>query len=273
MNDSKKAKTSGGEIGYYGGKDLEGPMEALILNGSPRGSRGVTGKLLQSLADGLAAGGASITGFRVAEMHIEPCNACLSCMHKHPGVCVQKDDMERIYERLKVSELLVLGTPVYTDSMTAQIKAVIDRSVCSLQPFLMKDPAGRIRHPCWWSMPAKFLLVATSGFPEAETFDPLIATVKAQATNMACRLIGCVCVPGSIALQVEPSKMAHHRELLSRLGSVIAQTGEADRELLAALNIPPLTVTDYLTTAASYETWCRRKLGMEKAHLKNPFPS
>ena len=240
-------------------------MDALILNGSPRGSRSVTGKLLQSLADGLVAGGASITEFRVAEMHIGPCNACLSCMHKHPGVCVQKDDMEQIYERLKVSELLVLGTPVYTDTMTAQIKAVMDRSVCSLQPFLMKDRAGRVRHPRWWNMPAKFLLVATSGFPEAETFNPLIATVKAQAANMTSKLIGCVCVPGSIALQVEPSKMAHHLELLSHLGSVIARTGKADRELLNALNIPPVTVAEYLTIAASYETWCRRKLGMEKA--------
>ena len=243
---------------------MEGPMDVLILNGSPRGSRSVTGKLLQSLADGLVAGGASITLFRVAEMRIGPCNACLSCMHKHPGVCVQKDDMEQICERLKVSDLLVLGTPVYTDTMTAQIKAVMDRSVCSLQPFLMKDRAGRVRHPRWWNMPAKFLLVATSGLPEAETFNPLIATVKAQAANMTSELIGCVCVPGSIALQVEPSKMAHHLELLSRLGNVIARTGKADGELLNALNIPPVTVAEYLTIAASYETWCRRKLGMEK---------
>ncbi len=240
-------------------------MDVLILNGSARGSRGVTAKLLQGLAEGLAAGGASITEFRVAEMHVAPCKACLSCMHKHRGVCVQKDDMEQVYARLKVCDLLVLGTPVYTDNMTAQIKAVIDRSVCSLQPFLMQDSAGRIRHPRWWNMPAKFFLVATSGFPEAETFNPLIATVKAQAANMTSELIGSVCVPGSIALQVDPSKMAHHLELLSRLGEVIARTGEADPELLGALNTPPVTVAEYLTIAASYERWCRRKLGMEKA--------
>jgi hypothetical protein len=173
--------------------------------------------------------------------------------------------MEQIYERLKVSELLVLGTPVYTDNMTAQIKAVMDRSVCSIQPFLMKDRTGRVRHPRWWRMPPKFLLVATSGFPESETFDPLITTVKAQAANMTAELIGWVCVPGSIALQVDPSKMAHHLELLSRLGDVIARTGEADRELLDALNVPPVTVEEYLAIATSYEAWCRRKLGIEKA--------
>ena len=173
--------------------------------------------------------------------------------------------MEQIYERLKVSDLLVLGTPVYMDNMTAQMKAVLDRTVCGVQPFLMKDRAGRIRHPRWWNMPAKLLLLAASGFPEAETFDPLIATVKAQAANMASELIGCVCIPGSIALQAAPSKMTNHLELLSRLGAVIAQTGEADGELLRALNTPPVNVAEYLTIAASYEAWCRRKLGMEKA--------
>ncbi len=240
-------------------------MDALILNGSPRGQRGVTGKLLQSLANGLVAGGASVTHFGVAQMHIAPCKSCFSCMHKHPGVCVQKDDMEQICERLKVADLLVLGTPVYTDSMTAQLKAVLDRSLCSLQPFFTKDTAGRVRHPRWWTMPAKFFLVSTSAFPEVETFGPLITTVKAQAANMPAELIGWACIPGSIALQVEPSKMAHHLDLLSRLGEVIGRTGKADPELLAALNTPPVTVDEFLTIAASYETWCRKKLGMDKA--------
>ncbi len=239
-------------------------MNVLLLNGSPRAPKGVTTKLLQSLAEGLAARGASIAEFRLAEMHIEPCKACMSCMHKGRGTCVQKDDMEQICERLKGSDLLVLGTPVYTDSMTAQMKAVMDRTVSGLQPFLMKDRTGRVRHPRWWPMPAKVLLVATCGLPEAETFDPLIATVRAQTGNMFSDLVGCVCVPGSIALQAAPSKLSHHLELLFRLGAALAQTGEADGELLNALNTPPVGIDEYLTIAAAYEAWCKKKLGIEE---------
>ena len=181
-------------------------MDALILNGSPRGSRGVTAKLLQSLAEGLAAGGASITEFMVAEMHIGPCKACLSCMHKHRGVCMQKDDMEQIYARLKVSNLLVLGTPVYTDNMTAQIKAVLDRSVCSLQPFLMKDRAGRIRHPLVGTLPPNFSL------SPHQVFRRLRPSTRSSLPSRHRRRI---CTPSSSAPSASrgrsPSRSSHRK--------------------------------------------------------------
>jgi multimeric flavodoxin WrbA len=237
-------------------------MEVLVLNGSPRGVKSVTGKLLESLTSGLVEGGASVTQFRVAEMKIAPCNACLSCMHRTPGVCAQKDDMEPIYERLKVSDLLVVGTPVYTDNMTAQMKIVMDRFICAMQPFLMRDQKGRVRHPFWWRLPGKFLLVSTSGFPEKETFEPLIATFRAQAANAGSEPLGEICLPGSIALQMEPSKMVHHLEKLSHLGEVIARTGVADNGILRDLNTPPFTSEEYLIIAAAYESWCREKLGI-----------
>jgi multimeric flavodoxin WrbA len=239
-------------------------MEVLILNGSPRGSRSVTGKLLESLTTGLTEGGASVTLFSVAQMKIAPCNACLSCMHRTPGVCAQKDDMEPVYERLKVSDLLVIGTPVYTDNMTAQMKIVMDRFICAMQPFLIRDQKGRVRHPFWWRLPGKFLLVSTSGFPEKKTFEPLIATFRAQAANAGSEPLGEICVPGSIALQMEPSKMVHHLERLFQMGKIIAETGNIDRTILDDLNTPAFATAEYLIVAAAYESWCREKLGIPK---------
>jgi multimeric flavodoxin WrbA len=235
-------------------------MKVLVLNGSPRGARSITGRLLESLARGFTSGGAEIAEFHVANLKIAPCTACLSCMHKHPGQCAAKDDMEGIYEQMKVSDLLVVGTPVYVDNMSAQMKTVMDRCICSLEPFLVRDEAGRVRHSYWWRMPAKFLLVSTSGFPEEETFLPLIATFRAQAANFGSRSIGEVCIPGSIALQIEPSKLTGHLSLLQELGLHLAKTGEIARETLENLNVPPLTTTEYLVLASAYEAWCREKL-------------
>jgi multimeric flavodoxin WrbA len=75
----------------------------------------------------------------------------------------------------KTSDLLILAAPLYVDTMTAQLKTVMDRSIACMQPFLVKDVAGRIRHPFTWRMPSSFLLLSTSGFPEQENFLPLIA--------------------------------------------------------------------------------------------------
>ena len=236
-------------------------MKVLILNGSPRGARSVTARLLGSMAAGLESGGAEVYQYQICAMRIAPCTGCLSCMHLKPGICAIKDDMDEIYPYLRTSDLLVVGTPVYVDSMTAQMKAVMDRSVSSLQPFLVRDGAGRIRHPFNWRMPGKFMLVSTSGFPEKETFSPLIATFRAGAANFGAEPIGEICIPGSIALQIEPARLEGHLALLERIGRGLAETGRVDPDLLSKVNTPPVGVEEYLRIASSYESWCREKLG------------
>jgi hypothetical protein len=169
--------------------------------------------------------------------------------------------MEEIYGALKTSDILVIGTPVYVDSMSSQMKAVIDRSVACLQPFLVRDKTGRIRHPFNWRMPGRFLLVSTSGFPETATFDPLIATFRAGAANFGAEPIGEVCIPGSIALQIQPDLLAGHLRLIEEMGQGLALEGRIDGESLKKINIPPVQVGEYLEIAASYESWCRERLG------------
>ena len=178
-------------------------MRVLILNGSARGQKGITGKLVKAITNGLSEGGAEVKQFEVQDLKISPCNACLTCMHNNPGVCAVKDDMEGIYEELKNSQILIVAAPVYTDNTSAQMKRVIDRCICCLRPFLTKDQSGRFRHPYTWRMPEKFILLSTAGFPEMETFDPLIATFRAQAATFGSKPITEICIPGSIALQMD----------------------------------------------------------------------
>lgn len=165
-------------------------MKVIALNGSARGKKGVTGKLLDALLRGLAEGGATIKDFQLKEMNLSPCRACLTFMHKTPGQCVQRDDMDKIYPKLKDSDLLIMGTPIYTDNMSAQLKTVIDRCICCMDPLFKGDSERRLRHPYSWKMPSIFLLLATSGFPERENFLPLIMTFRAQASNFGSKPIG-----------------------------------------------------------------------------------
>jgi multimeric flavodoxin WrbA len=242
----------------------EKTMEVVMLNGSPRGMKSVTGKFLDALASGFEAGGAVVTQFKVASMNIGPCNACLSCMHRTPGECVQKDDMAHVYPRLKTADLLVMGTPVYTDNMTSQLKAVIDRTISCLQPFLTRNDDSKIVHSHWWNMPGKYFLVSTCGFPEMSNFDPLIATFRAQAVNAGSVSVGEVCIPGSIALQMKADRMIPYLDLLTALGKKMAASGDPDRTILQQLNRSPFDVDEYLAIAAEYEAWCRKKLGIEQ---------
>ena len=52
------------------------------------------------------------------------CNAC----YRNGGACVQKDDMAEIREKMLAADVIVLASSIYFYSMTAQMKAVIDRT-------------------------------------------------------------------------------------------------------------------------------------------------
>ncbi len=41
--------------------------------------------------------------------------------------CFQNDDMDGIYEKLKVADMVVVASPVYFYGISAELKAVIDR--------------------------------------------------------------------------------------------------------------------------------------------------
>jgi len=237
-------------------------MKILILNGSARREKGVTGRLLKSLIKGLADGGAEAKEVQVQGLNITPCTACLSCMHKKAGECILDDDMNTIYQELKTSDVLIIATPVYVDGMTGALKTVIDRCVCCMEPFLTKDDSGRVRHTYGWRMPRQCMLISTAGFPEMETFDPLITMFRAQATNFGSEIVAEICIPGSIALQVAPDRLSHHLRLIEEGGKIIASGRRIPAELLGKLNTPPMDVNEYLTLSAKYEAWCRKQLGL-----------
>jgi len=238
-----------------------GMMKVIALNGSARGRKGVTWRLMDSLLKGLSEGGAIVKDIQLKEMNISFCRACLTCMHKTPGQCAQQDDMDQIYPHLKESELFVMGTPVYTDSMSAQMKTVMDRCICGMDPFLRLDPANRVRHPPHWAMPSKFFLVSTSGFPEMETFLPLVMTFRAQAANFGCEPIGEICIPGSIALQMAPQLLEPCLDRIQRAGKILALHGKIEPALLEEINRPIVTKEQYLKISEKYEAWARKSRG------------
>lgn len=236
-------------------------MKVIALNGSSRGKKGVTWRLLDPLLKGLSEGGAVVKEFQLKELNISPCRACLTCMHKTPGLCAQRDDMDQIYPSLKESDLFVMGTPVYTDNMSAQMKTVTDRCICAMDPFLRTDPSNRVRHPYSWKLPSNFLLVSTSGFPETESFQPLIMTFRAQAANFGCESIGEICIPGSIALQMAPQLLDPRLEMIQRAGKMLALQGKIEPSLLTEMNRPLVSAEQYLEIAAKYEAWARKSRG------------
>ena len=98
----------------------------LVLNGSPR-RNGNTAALVDAFAEGAAQAGHDVVRFDVALMDIAPCRGCLGGGADADSPCVQKDDMDAVYAAYRAADVVVLASPMYCWSVTAQEKAVLDR--------------------------------------------------------------------------------------------------------------------------------------------------
>jgi multimeric flavodoxin WrbA len=72
----------------------------IILNGA-RKKNGNTAALIKAFREGTEVAGNSVTEFHLQTMNIKGCLDCRGCAHKpagDPAPCVQKDDMQQIYD-------------------------------------------------------------------------------------------------------------------------------------------------------------------------------
>jgi multimeric flavodoxin WrbA len=106
-------------------------MKILGLSCSPR-QQGSTVTLLSQALAGARSEGAQVEMFSVANRDIKPCDACRACTKT--GECIVKDDMQPLYGKLLEADGIIFGTPVYFYGMTAQAKAIIDRTISMNRP-------------------------------------------------------------------------------------------------------------------------------------------
>ena len=100
-------------------------MKLVAILGSPHGMKGNTGKVLDALVAAARGRGAEVTLFSLAELKVGPCRACDTC-HK-TGACPTRDDFNTIRDALLAADGVVLASPNYIFSVSAQMKCLFDR--------------------------------------------------------------------------------------------------------------------------------------------------
>ncbi len=110
--------------------------KVLILSGSPR-KGGNSDTLCDEFMKGAIEAGNEVEKIFVAGKNIGYCNACYAC--KDTGVCVIKDNMTEVLQKMLDADVIVLSSPVYFYSISAQLKAVIDRTVARWLEFRDKE--------------------------------------------------------------------------------------------------------------------------------------
>ena len=150
----------------------EEEFRVLGLSCSPRRG-GNTDLMLDHALQGAREAGADTEKIIVPELDIHPCKACNACFKE--GRCVQKDDMQELYPKLRSREGIILAAPIFSMNLAAQAKILIDRLQCFwatkyvLRQHTVPDEKRERRKGLWLS---------AAGFDRENVFDAAVPTVR-----------------------------------------------------------------------------------------------
>jgi len=107
-------------------------MKVCGIVGSPR-KNGNVDLLVSQVLKGASSQGAEASKIYLNDLQIKPCQSC--GVDPYPKYCLFDDGMKEVYAALMSCDIIVLGSPVYFDTVSAQTKLMIDRCNC-LMPYV-----------------------------------------------------------------------------------------------------------------------------------------
>lgn len=219
-----------------------------LLNGSPRGERSNSMKMLARVAEGWER-----RGERSPEvLHL-----------------ARKADFNRAVEAFAATDIVLLGFPLYTDSMPALVKAYIE----ALSPRVGVAGSGGVN-------PTLAFLVQ-SGFPEALHSRPVERYLKKLARRLGSPYAGTIVRGGGESLQAMPDQA--NKKLWARLrtlGEQLARNGHfgeaelkavAGIERFSGITVALLSLAVKLPITQFYWNSQLRKNGAWERHLTAPY--
>ncbi len=121
-------------------------MNVLLVNGSPRGAQGNTAILDRAFLEGAAEEGAACETVYLKDKTINYCTGCYTCWMKTPGVCIHRDDMPELLDKMRTANVMVFSTPLYIYTVSGLMKDFLDRILPLVHPFIdIRD--GLCGHP------------------------------------------------------------------------------------------------------------------------------
>lgn len=164
-------------------------MKVLGIAGSPRRG-GNTDTLLGRFLEGAASRGAEIKVLTVCELKIEGCRHCDACLAA--GCCRVQDDMQMVYREMESADRLVLASPLQFLSVSAQMKALIDRCQCLwARKYILKVP------PLGDTRERKGFFISVGGRRTVPNlFDAELATIKILFKTLDVVYTGDILIPG-----------------------------------------------------------------------------
>jgi len=146
-------------------------MKGCGIVGSPK-KKGNVDLLVSEVLKGAGSQGAETYKVYLNDLVIRPCQSC--GIDPYPKFCLFDDDMNLVFAALESCGFMVLGSPVYFDTVSAQSKLMIDRCNC-LMPYVQR-PNGTSGFERRMKQRKKGVFIAVAGTDQE--FNTILTTVK-----------------------------------------------------------------------------------------------
>lgn len=97
-----------------------------VVGSSRKGKN--TELMVDYIIEGLKNRNITVDKFFLSNSNISTCTACEYCIGT--GSCIIKDDVTEIIDNMKKADGYIFASPSYNYNMTAQMKALLDRTFC-----------------------------------------------------------------------------------------------------------------------------------------------
>jgi multimeric flavodoxin WrbA len=115
-------------------------MKVLLVNGSPH-EKGCVYTALTEIADTLKSAGLDSEIFWIGNRPVQGCIGCWQCREK--GTCAFQDELYTGFiEKMKNSDGIIIGSPVYYAGPNGSLCALLDRVFFSGSEFLRRKPGA-----------------------------------------------------------------------------------------------------------------------------------
>lgn len=217
-------------------------MKVLAILGSHRPKKSNTGIILEEFLQGASSQGANVETIYLKEKNIIFCIGCNTCWMETPGVCIFKDDMPELLDKVIECDILVYATPLYNYNMTSLLKSFQERLLPLIDPHLVKT-GETYRHPQRYQKGRRMVLISTCGLPEVVHFRSLRQIFRQIEQSSQMPLIGELLVPAAELLKRESLREKIQSVLRSayQAGIEVVLEGKVSKETEDQIQKPLIT--------------------------------
>ena len=120
----------------------------ILLNASPRKNKN-TAQMLESVMKGAQEAGAECELIHLTSLNYKGCVSCFACKRTGNtcgGLCIQKDDLRPVLEKILEADALVVGSPIYWHDTTGMFRNFIERLFFPILSYDNADENGAIKY-------------------------------------------------------------------------------------------------------------------------------